>query len=211
MRSYGLKGDRVAESFTGSPGETIAELDIDIARRKLYYIGTKPNSHGTVYEAEFDGEFRLSRPRAVMFHDKLAGLEGIAVDYITGNIYLADSQRNAIVVCKTEPNICVTLIENLKNPRAIAVLPQRGRLFWTQWGTTSQNGIYQSNMDGSNVRLFIGDLSWPNGLTYDENRNRLYWTDGKSGHIEYYDFDIELRHSVYEEHTRHPYMIHVFE
>jgi len=71
----------------------------------------------------------------------------------------------------------------MKNPRAIALDPRFGYLFWTDWDPSAPR-IERCSMAGESrqiiviVSLFF-EGEWPNGLTLDYEINRLYWIDAK--------------------------------
>lgn len=77
-----------------------------------------------------------------------------------------------------------TLIkENLDQPRAIAVHPRKGLMYWTDWGAHPK--IEKAYMDGSNRKTIISShLGFPNGLSIDYVANRLYWVDAKLDKVE---------------------------
>ena len=63
--------------------------------------------------------------------------------------------------------------EDLDQPRSIAVAPNDGVMFWTDWGEYPK--IERIGMDGDpNTRMILKDrnIAWPNGLTLDyDNRS----------------------------------------
>lgn len=61
------------------------------------------------------------------FYSGIGSPEGIAVDWVSRNIYWTDSTKDTIDVASLDGKRRVTLINtDLKNPRGIAVHPQRG-------------------------------------------------------------------------------------
>lgn len=114
----------------------------------------------------------------------------------------------------------------MDEPRAIAVDPTAGLIFWTDWGENAR--IERAGMDGKNRRVFFqfnssnicfqvivkGDaIRWPNGLAIDILDKRLYWADAKTKQIsscDYWGNDIRtVLHS--HQHLRHPFSLAVFE
>ena len=56
-------------------------------------------------------------------------------------------------------------------------------MYWTDWGKKPK--IEKAGMDGRDrVVLLRKNLTWPNGLAIDYEKNRLYWTDAGSKVIE---------------------------
>lgn len=92
--------------------------------------------------------------------------EDIAIDYITGNIYISDNDYQHIAVCSNDGHYCKALItENVHRPRGIALYPQKGKIYWTDWGLRPM--IATAAMDGSfDVPLVEKDIYWPNGKLF---------------------------------------------
>ncbi|KAG1968580.1 low-density lipoprotein receptor-related protein 1B [Pimephales promelas] len=111
-------------------------------------------------------------------------VEGIAVDWIAGNLYWTDHGLNLIEIARLNGLYrSVVISDGLDQPRAIAVHPQRGYLFWTEWGENPCIG--RARLDGSDqVTLVSSGIAWPNGITIDYEENRLYWSDARTDKIE---------------------------
>lgn len=80
--------------------------------------------------------------------------------------------------------------QNVTNPRALVVDPRaKSRfIFWSDWGKYPR--IERANMDGSGRRAIVtSKLYWPNGLTLDLIRERLYYADAHLDFIESCDYD----------------------
>ena len=59
-------------------------------------------------------------------------------------------------------------------------------MYWTDWG--SHPKIEKAEMTGKQrVVLVNSGLYWPNGLTLDQEKNRLYWVDASYDKLEYWD------------------------
>ena len=83
----------------------------------------------------------------------------------------------------------VLVSEDLSLPRAIAVAPYDGLMFWTDWGTPVPK-IERASMDGKNRTILVDtQLEWPNGLTLDYEKKLLYWIDAKMQYIAVIDWD----------------------
>ncbi|XP_046700598.1 low-density lipoprotein receptor-related protein 1B isoform X5 [Silurus meridionalis] len=114
----------------------------------------------------------------------ISRVEGIAVDWIAGNLYWTDHGLNLIEIARLNGMYrSVVISEGLDQPRAIAVHPQRGYLFWTEWGKNPCIG--RARLDGSDqVTLVSSGIAWPNGISIDYEENRLYWCDARTDKIE---------------------------
>uniref|UniRef100_A0AAX7U7X7 EGF-like domain-containing protein n=1 Tax=Astatotilapia calliptera TaxID=8154 RepID=A0AAX7U7X7_ASTCA len=114
----------------------------------------------------------------------ISRVEGIAVDWIAGNLYWTDHGFNLIEISRLNGAYrSVVISEGLDQPRAIAVHPQKGYLFWTEWGQNPCIG--RSRLDGSDqVTLVSSGIMWPNGISIDYEENTLYWCDARTDKIE---------------------------
>ena len=65
-------------------------------------------------------------------------------------------------------------------------------MYWTDWGYHAK--IERADMSGQQrVVLVNASLSWPNGLTLDQERNRLYWVDASYDKLEYLHLSTNTR------------------
>ncbi|KTF77933.1 hypothetical protein cypCar_00049450, partial [Cyprinus carpio] len=122
----------------------------------------------------------------VVVQHGLATPEGLAVDWIAGNLYWIDSNLDQIEVSKLNGELRTTLIAGgMEHPRAIAVDPGQGALFWTDWDATFPR-IEGASMSGKRRHVVFRDMdsgAWPNGLTLDHMESRIIWTDARSDAI----------------------------
>ncbi|XP_035791201.1 putative vitellogenin receptor [Anopheles albimanus] len=148
--------------------------------------------------------------RELLLTAGLISPEDIALDWLTGNIYFSDSGQMHIAVCSNDGFYCKAIVqEKLHKPRGIALLPQNGSLFYSDWGDNAQIGHAQ--MDGSGQRIIVSEgIHWPNGLTLDWPNERLYWVDAKLKLIESMRFDGRDRTVVLSGVLKHPFAVAVF-
>lgn len=100
----------------------------------------------------------------------------------------------------------------LEEPRAIAIHPEQGWIFWSDWGQEPK--IEKAGMDGSHRTTIIKDsVHWPNGITIDLALNRIFWVDAKLNIVGSANLDgSDSRIVLYSrEKLRHPFSISVFE
>uniref|UniRef100_A0A1A8PVW5 Low density lipoprotein receptor-related protein 1 n=4 Tax=Nothobranchius TaxID=28779 RepID=A0A1A8PVW5_9TELE len=85
----------------------------------------------------------------VLHRTLLSNPDGLAVDWVGGNLYWCDKGRDTIEVSKLNGAYRTVLVNNgLKEPRAIAVDVRYGYLYWSDWGDTPHIG--RIGMDGTN-------------------------------------------------------------
>lgn len=104
----------------------------------------------------------------------------------------------------------------MASPRAIALDPREGLLFWTDWDNTDPR-IERCSMAGEYRQKIVWvthvNGAWPNGLTLDYTLKRVYWIDARSDSIHTVDYDGGDHHMVIKDHETlsHPFSISVFE
>uniref|UniRef100_A0A672QTJ3 EGF-like domain-containing protein n=1 Tax=Sinocyclocheilus grahami TaxID=75366 RepID=A0A672QTJ3_SINGR len=150
-------------------------LDMNVASREIYWSDL---SLKKIYRAPMDTADNSSQHSVVIGRD-LHAPEGIAVDWIHGNIYWTDSIKKTISVATADGSRRKTLFkENLAKPRAIVVDPIKNFMFWSDWGTPAK--IERGGLNGGDRHALVTDnIIWPNGITLDLLNRRLYWVDSK--------------------------------
>ncbi|XP_002138212.3 prolow-density lipoprotein receptor-related protein 1 isoform X1 [Drosophila pseudoobscura] len=168
-----------------------------------------------IYRGELVGE-SLRSVEAVI-HSGLSTTEGLAVDWVGKNLYWIDSNLDQIEVAKLNGSFRRTLIAgSMESPRAIALDPREGLLFWTDWDDNSPR-IERASMAGEGRRIISTSwqlsTGWPNGLTLDFTQKRVYWVDAKSKSISSIKYDGSEHHVVLRQPDilSHPFAISVFE
>ncbi|XP_025205329.1 vitellogenin receptor [Melanaphis sacchari] len=141
----------------------------------------------------------------------LGSPENLAIDIITHNLYFTDAKMKHIGVCKNDGSVCTVLHnKNIDKPRAVAVSPLDGLMYWTDWGENPMIG--RSGMDGSLPQPFVTkNIHWPNGVHVDYIGKRIYWVDAKMQLIESIKLDATDRKVIVTEYVDHPFSVTVFE
>ena len=116
--------------------------------------------------------------------------EGIAFDWVHKRIYWTDSRNNSIYSMKTDGSQIIDMVR-VERPRAIALAPCKGYMFFTDWGRFGESGkIYRATMAGTyKVAIIERNLTQPSGLTIDYEDEMLYFTDAVRETIERCDFN----------------------
>uniref|UniRef100_A0A8C9SVV3 Low density lipoprotein receptor a n=1 Tax=Scleropages formosus TaxID=113540 RepID=A0A8C9SVV3_SCLFO len=185
--------------------KNVVALDMDIPTRKVYWSDL---SQKKIYSTHMDKAGNSSHHSAVI-ESNIKGAEGLAVDWIHGNIYWTDSVYGTISVATNDGTRRKTLIkEDLAKPRAIVVDPQRNFMYWTDWGSPAK--IEKGGLNGADRNpLVTDDIVWPNGITLGKSpASRLL-------HIGSVDVDVNggsRRTLIIDEHKlAHPLSLTVFE
>ncbi|XP_072749500.1 low-density lipoprotein receptor isoform X1 [Anoplolepis gracilipes] len=166
-------------------------------------------SEKKIYKAPIDE----GNERTVVIENDLTTSDGLAVDWIYSHIYWTDSGKDTIELANFEGNMRKTLIrDRIQEPRAIALNPLEGWMFWTDWSDEAR--IERAGMDGTHRSVIVGnDVKWPNGLTLDLIGKRVYWVDAKLNIIGSCNYDGTGRRTVLysPNNLRHPFSITTFE
>lgn len=151
-----------------------------------------------------------STKKEILFTSGLELPEDIAIDWLTKNLYFTDSSRNHIAVCTNNGFYCTELVKSpeMEKVRAIALYPTESLMFWSDWGADAHIGV--SFMDGSDAKILITDVAWPNGLTLDWPNGRIYWIDARNRQIESATIQGFDRRVILKDVFKHPFSIAVF-
>ena len=138
--------------------------------------------------------------------------EGLAYDWIHGNLYWSDTVKSTIELLTMTGLYRKTILkEKLDKPSGIAVDPRDGQkwIYWTDWGEKPR--IEKSGLDGSNRALVVPtNIKMPVDLTIDYTENRLYWTDAELHFISSCDLDGKNSRQILSGEASHPMSIDVF-
>ncbi|XP_048450538.1 low-density lipoprotein receptor-related protein 2-like isoform X3 [Rhincodon typus] len=183
-------------------------LDADVAAQTIFWADLVQHAIFSVLIDNQDGTLEISR----VFSDVYLPV-GIAVDWIHANIYWTDSGTKTLSVGNFKGTKRKILFEdNLKEPASIVADPLTGFIYWSDWGEPAK--IEKAGMNGADRQLFVtGDLYWPNGITLDLVKSRLYWVDSKLHTLSSIDLNGQDRRTVLrsEEFLAHPLGVAMFE
>lgn len=174
-------------------------LDFDARDEFIYYSDVLQD---VIYRVHRNGT-----GREIVLASQNEGVEGLAVDWASKNLYYIDSRKGTLNVLSTR-NVTHrrTLLKNLKRPRAIVVHPNRGYIFFSEWDRPAN--ITRANTDGSGLLVFRNvTLGWPNGLSIDFKEDRVYWCDALLDHVQHANLDGTDIKTVNSRLVRHPFSI----
>ncbi|XP_065175972.1 sortilin-related receptor-like [Sycon ciliatum] len=178
-------------------------LDFLWDKKELFLTDVR---HDWVRRIYLDGTGR----QAAIQNTTISSPEGVAVDWISQNVYWTDTGEDLISVSRLDGTKRRVLVEEgLDEPRAIVLDPIKGYMYWTDWGNSP--GIYSAWMDGTHIKNLVNStIRWPNGLALDRNSSELYWTDGGIDRIEAMMTDGTGRRAVVTTGLGHTFGITVF-
>ncbi|XP_030638418.1 low-density lipoprotein receptor [Chanos chanos] len=189
--------------------KNVVALDMDMPSKKIFWSDL---SQKKIYSALVDTAGNSSLHSTVI-GTQLAAPEGLAVDWVHGNIYWTDSLYQTISVATTDGTKRKTIIkQGLQKPRSIVVDPEHNFMYWTDWGNVAK--IEKSGLNGAGRQALVSDnILWPNGITLDMVSQRLYWVDSKLHTLSSIHVDGRDRHTliVSEHMLAHPLSLTVFE
>ncbi|XP_011694235.1 PREDICTED: vitellogenin receptor-like [Wasmannia auropunctata] len=167
-----------------------SKITFKIASNLNHAVGVAMNGDD-VYWSNFKGDSEMivrkihnSKEQESIVTTGLSLISGIAVDWITENIYFTDMGYHRIGVCNNNGMYCTVLINDTDKPAGIVLLPTRGEMYWCDWGGSKPH-ISVAGMNGKNIRIFVSEsLGWPKSMTIDYPNDRLYWVDAKLKIIE---------------------------
>ena len=179
-------------------------FSVDFAKSDdlYFWIDTQPG-------AIFKGKLSSPQKSEKFPFTVLSNPYSLAVDWISKNIYVTDSEVHSLVVYNIYNGQYKTILADMINqPRALALYPQRGFLFYT---VTSRSAcITRIGMDGSKRKEIITEgIVSPKGITVDSFTERIFWTDSHLHHIEMASFDGKNRRVLLDK-LNFPFGITVF-
>ncbi|XP_017055600.1 putative vitellogenin receptor [Drosophila ficusphila] len=200
-----LREDNVRNHVFQVAGNLSKVIGVAYDGSHIYWTNIQ-NEAESIVKANNDGSHA-----EILLTSGLDAPEDLAVDWLTQNIYFSDNIMRHIAVCSNDGLHCAVLVtQDVHQPRSLALWPQRGLMFWTDWGARPMIG--RASMDGSRSRPIVSDnIHWPNGIALDMHQQRIYWVDAKLGSVQTVRPDGTGRRTVLDGMLKHPYGLAIFE
>ncbi|MEQ2184541.1 hypothetical protein GOODEAATRI_009041, partial [Goodea atripinnis] len=163
----------------------VVAVDYDDYEKWIYWLDV---GAGKIERKRFDGSNRQT-----LVDHNIGGAEGLVVDWVGRKLYWVDSYYSSIHVMELDGRYQKKLVTGefrngndtyfISRPRAVAVNPKYGWLYWTDWGDEAYIG--RVGMDGKNISAIITTkLEWPNALTIDYTTNKIFFADSHLNFLE---------------------------
>uniref|UniRef100_A0A0P5A089 receptor protein-tyrosine kinase n=1 Tax=Daphnia magna TaxID=35525 RepID=A0A0P5A089_9CRUS len=195
-------------AFVQQDLRNVVAIDFDFREDRLYFADVNAK---TIYRTFVNG----TSTKETVIKQNVRELEGLAVDWVGRKLYWLDREMKHLEVSELDGTRQKTLkTDDIKNPRAIAVHPGVGYLFFTTWHMQAYIG--RLGMDGNNFTRIVTyeqRLAWPNALTIDYITDKLFWADARFHYIAYSDLDGRNRRYVVQNALKvsHIFAIAVFD
>uniref|UniRef100_A0A8C9P8W0 Low-density lipoprotein receptor-related protein 5 n=1 Tax=Spermophilus dauricus TaxID=99837 RepID=A0A8C9P8W0_SPEDA len=201
VRLVDAGGVKLESTIVVSGLEDAAAVDFQFSKGAVYWTDVSEEAIKQTY---------LNHTGAATQNVVISGLvspDGLACDWVGKKLYWTDSETNRIEVANLNGTSRKVLFwQDLDQPRAIALDPAHGYMYWTDWGETPR--IERAGMDGSTRKIIVdSDIYWPNGLTIDLEEQKLYWADAKLSFIHRANLDGSFRQKVVEGSLTHPFAL----
>ncbi|XP_058492296.1 very low-density lipoprotein receptor isoform X1 [Solea solea] len=201
---FGLRSGSL-NVLSSSAKKAILSLDYDWKEQRVFWVSLDSES------------IRWSSLSQKTTGTMITGVRAdcIAVDWLGRNLYWIDGVNSQIVAIRLAAgpvkslDHSVILDEDLDQPRSLALLPQKGLMFWTDIGNVVK--IERAGMDGSERKAVVNSsLGWPGGIAVDVISDRVYWTDERLGAIGSVTLDGDDIRILQTRETTNPFSLAVF-
>ncbi|XP_022098395.1 low-density lipoprotein receptor-related protein 2-like [Acanthaster planci] len=183
----------------------IESLDFDNHSGMVYFADTELRA---IKRVPFTNDGAMEAPDNLGLDNVYAPV-GITIDWLGNNVYftdqgLPDAPRGRRAAADRGPKVAVAALKShpyhektlhvATMPRAIAVNPRRGLMYWTDLGAPERGSrLFMSWMNGENkipVQAATGKLDQPTGLSVDYAGNdTVFWCDARSDKIGFITYD----------------------
>ncbi|XP_071778377.2 vitellogenin receptor Yl [Centroberyx gerrardi] len=201
---FGLRSGSL-DVLSSSAKKAILSLDYDWREQKVFWVSLDSES---IRWSSLD-----QKTKGILI--KGVRSDSVAVDWLGRNVYWIDGVTSQIVAVRLTTATAKTLDhsvildEDLDQPHSLALLPQKGLMFWSEIGNVVK--IERAGMDGSQRRAVVkSSLGWPGGVAVDTISDRVYWTDERLKAIGSATLDGDDIQILQMKETTNPFSLAVF-
>ncbi len=187
----------------------VVSMDYHYGRQEVYFADV---SARVIYRSKV-GE----ATRTPVISDHANGLEGISIDWVNDKLYWLDRHTQHMYVSELDGTNRKTILTKIEDPRAIAVHPGTGHVYFTSWNLHAYIGRIGMDGDPDSFTRILStvnghDIAWPNALTVDFFTDRIWFADAHLDYIAYADFTGENMHKVVRmERAPHVFALSIFD
>ncbi len=183
-------------------------------RRNIYSVDFHKKDASYYWTENFPGEIRQARLNQVgksknIVSSVIRRPYHLSVDWVGNNIYFTDAFLHGIFVCSFRSKFAKQLLlDHHSQPRALAVYPEGGWLYYTvekKFPCISRMGLNGSNQS----KIIIDKIGRPKGIAVDYVSKKIYWSDFSYHRIEIANLDGSMRRTVCNK-LRAPFGLAVF-
>ncbi|XP_012735945.3 very low-density lipoprotein receptor [Fundulus heteroclitus] len=201
---YGLRSGSL-DVLSSSAKKAILSIDYDWRDQKVFWVSVDTE---TIRWSSMDQKTTGILTKGVR-------ADSVAVDWLGRNLYWIDGVNSQIVAVRlVKASVksltqSIILDDDLDQPRSLALLPQKGLMFWTEIGNLVK--IERAGMDGSERRAVVNSsLGWPGGIAVDSLSERIFWTDERLSALGSSTLDGDDIKILQMKETTNPFSVTVF-
>uniref|UniRef100_A0A8C4QZU1 LDL receptor related protein 8 n=1 Tax=Eptatretus burgeri TaxID=7764 RepID=A0A8C4QZU1_EPTBU len=162
----------------------VVALTTDVARSLIYWFDFDIKSILSSPMNTGSQGVKADQAKVFLSGNKVPGglqaVEGLAWDWQHDLLFWTDSREKILAVAApfNDGNSKTLVASGIKEPMDVAVDPQNGWVYWSDWGNPAR--IERIGMDGTaRTAVVTTEIEWPNGIALDLEAGRIYWVDSK--------------------------------
>ncbi|RWS26517.1 low-density lipoprotein receptor-related protein 2-like protein, partial [Leptotrombidium deliense] len=187
LRGFSLEDHAEAMQPISGSSHNILHIDVQVAKSYIFWVEYNSGEVNGIFRVKPDGS---DRKHIISEGIGSNGIRGIAVDWISGNLYFTNvfPHETYIEVAWLDGNNRKVLVKTTTDaPRELAVNPIKRLLYWIDYGQFPK--IEKSYLDGSNRKpIVVTGISNPRDLTIDIETHDVFWVDAREDAIQKVSF-----------------------
>ncbi|KFD58360.1 hypothetical protein M514_00586 [Trichuris suis] len=176
-------------------------LDYHYSSGKVYWTGRQADSHGGMVSRSFMNGSGIE----VIVDGGIEHPEGLAIDWLAGNVYWSDSGHHVIEMADFMGRWRRIIVWKNTHPRSLVVHPIVGYLYWAEW--LGHSRLERSELDGENRITLLKNVGRIFAITIDYAMGRLFWSEVDAPSIQSVDLNGGSRQMIVKERSMQPYVL----